>query len=71
MLDREVGQLKKTVERKKYPQVVNALKEFVDITIIIKCILDLKMNLTIDELLALAPAVEKKLTKAIIEDKVI
>ena len=37
--------------------------------IITKCILDLKMNLTVDKLLVSALAVEKQLTKTITRDK--
>lgn len=45
------------------------LKEFVGATTIAKRILDLKVNLTVDELLVSVPAIEKQLTKAITEDK--
>ncbi|MCJ1343493.1 hypothetical protein MMC31_001687 [Peltigera leucophlebia] len=62
---------KKIVERKKYPRVVNVLKESVGATTITKRIQDLGVNLTVGELLASAPAVEKQFTKAISEDKAI
>lgn len=45
--------------------------EFVGVTTSTKRILDLKMNLTVGELLALALAIEKQLTKAITKDKAI
>lgn len=59
MQDVEAGILRKTVERKKYLQVVSMLKEFVRATTIIICILDLELNWTVDELQALASTVEK------------
>ena len=62
---------KKTVERKKHPRVVGVLKESVGATMITKRILDLGVNLTVGELLASAPAVEKQLTKAITEDEAV
>lgn len=60
---------KKNIELKKHPRVVGVLKKSVGATIITKRILDLGINLTIGELLAFALAVEKQLTKAIIEDE--
>ena len=71
MLDAEVIEAKKMVERKKHLQVVNVLKETVGATTITKRILDLGVNLTVGELLASAPAVEKQLTKAISEDEAV
>lgn len=71
MPDVKASEPRKTVERKKHPQVVNALKESVDATMITKCILDLGVNLTVSKLLASTPAVEKQLIKAITEDKAI
>lgn len=71
MLDAETGELKKIIKRKKHSGVVNVLKKFFEATIITKHILDLKANLTVDKLLASAPAVKKQITKAIIEDEVI
>ncbi len=71
MPDAEASEPKRIVERKKYPRVVNVLKESVGATIITKRILDLGVNLTVEELLASAPAVEKQLTKAITEDKAV
>ncbi len=71
MPDAEASEPKKVVERKKHPRVVNMLKESVSATTITKRILDLGVNLTVGELLASAPAVEKQLTKAIIEDEAI
>lgn len=49
----------KTVEHKKYLTVVRVLKESVRITIITKFLLDSGVNLTVVELLALVPTVEK------------
>ena len=71
MPDAEAGEPRKTVERKKHPRVVNVLKESVGATTITKRILDLGVNLTVGELLASAPAVEKQLTKAITEDEAV
>ena len=62
---------KKNVERKRYPQVVNVLKKSVGATTITKQILDLRVNLIVSELLASVPMVEKQLTKAISENKVV
>ena len=62
---------KKGIGHKKYPGVVGVLKEFVGATMITKRILDLGVNLIVGELLLLAPAVEKQLTKAITEDEAI
>ena len=71
MPDVEGTTAKKTVERKKHPRIVNILKESVGATTITKRILDLGVNLTVGELLASAPAVEKQLTKAISEDEAV
>ena len=71
MPDAETGEPKRTIERKKHPRVVNVLKESVGATTITKRILDLGVNLTVGELLASAPAVEKQLTKAITEDEAV
>ena len=71
MPDAESTTAKKTVERKKHPRVVNILKESVGTTTFTKRILDLGVNLTIGELLASVPAVEKQLTKAISEDEAV
>lgn len=63
--------VKKNIERKKHLKVVEILKKFVGATMIIKCILNLKMNLTVEELLVFALAIKKQLIKAIIEDKMV
>lgn len=63
MPDTEASEPKKTVERKKHPQVVNVLKKSVYITTITRCILDLGVNLTVGVLLASAPTIKKQLTK--------
>ncbi|MCJ1348653.1 hypothetical protein MMC31_006886, partial [Peltigera leucophlebia] len=63
--------VKKNVERKRHPRVVEVLKESVGATMITKRILDLGVNLTVGKLLASASAVEKQLTKAITEDKAV
>lgn len=57
--------------KKTHSQVINVLKESVGATTITKRILDLRVNLTVGKLLASALAVEKQLTKAIIEDKAV
>lgn len=59
------------VEREKHLRIINVLKESVDAPTISKRIMDLGINLTIDELLASAPVVEKQFTKAITKDKVV
>lgn len=59
------------VKKRKYPQVVNSLKQSISAMSITKYILDLKVNLTIGELLAAVLAIEKQLTKAITENKVV
>lgn len=51
--------------------MVNVLKESVRATTITKRILDLGVSLTVGELLASAPAVEKQLSKAISEDEAV
>lgn len=56
---------KKNFKSKEYPWVINVLKELVEATIITKSYLDPRDSLTIGELLALAPTVEKQFTKAI------
>ena len=71
MPDAEATESKKQVEGKKHPQVVNVLKEVVGATTITKRILDLRVNLTVSELFALAPAVKKQLTKAISKDEIV
>ena len=62
---------KKSFECKRLPRVVNILKELVGATTITKCILDLGVSLTVGELLASAPAIEKQLIKTISEDKAV
>lgn len=69
MPNAETGKLKKTIERKKHLRVNNVLKESIRATTITKNILDLKLNLTIGELLISAPAIEKQPTKAITKDE--
>lgn len=71
MLDIKAIELKKIVEKKKYPQMVNILKKILDAIIITKHILDLKINLTVGKLLTSTLAVEKQLTKIIFEDEAI
>lgn len=58
-------------EKKKYLRVVNVLKESISVTTIIKRILDLGINLIVGELLTLAPAIKKQLTKAITENEAV
>lgn len=70
MLDFE-PEAKKNIEHKKHLRVVGVLKESVGTTKITKRILYLGVNLTINELLPLAPIVEKQLTKVISKDKAI
>lgn len=59
------------VEKKKHPWVMNVLKEFVSTITITKCILDLRMNLTIGELLSSTPSTKRQFTKAITKEKAI
>lgn len=53
ILDAKVGESKKTFERKKYSQLIHMLKEFIEVTIMTKRILNLKVSLTISETLVL------------------
>lgn len=55
----EDGKARKAVEKKKHLQVVYLLKEFDVVPTITKYILDSKVNLTMGELLASAPDIEK------------
>lgn len=71
MLDIKAIELKKIVKKKKYPQMINILKKFLDAIIITKHILDLKINLTVGKLLTSTLTVEKQLTKIIFEDETI
>lgn len=63
--------IKKSVKRKKHLRVVEVLKKLVEVTTITKRILNLRVNLTNSKLLAFPLAIEKQLTKVIIEEKVI
>lgn len=67
----DIAMAKKSIKRKSHPRVVNILKESVEITTIIKQILELGLNLIVDELLASTFAVEKRLTKTFSENKAI
>ena len=51
--------------------MANVLRESVGVTKITKRILDLEVSLTVGELLASAPGIEKLLTKALSEDEVV
>lgn len=57
--------------KKKHLQVVNVLKQSVEITNITKRILNLRVNLTIDKLLASMPAIEKRFIQIIFQNKAI
>lgn len=50
---------------------MGVLKESVEVTMITKRILDLRVNLTISKLFVSTPVIEKQLTKAITIDKAI
>lgn len=63
--------VKKSVKCKKNPRVIGVLKELVGTTRIIKRILDLEINLTVDKLLTSALVVEKQLIKTSTKDKAI
>ena len=63
--------IKKSFEKNRHLQVVNILKESIEVIIITKCILNLGISLTVDELLASILVVEKQLTKAISKDETI
>lgn len=67
----EIGDPKKTVEKKEHLQVVNVLKEFIGDTNITKHILNLEVNFIVGELLVSALVVEKQLTKVITKDKTV
>lgn len=69
MPDAKASKTKRMVERKKYPWLVNVLKESIGATIIIKRILDLGVNLTIAKLLTSTLVIEKQLTKTMTEDE--
>ena len=72
MSDTDIDNIsKKSVEKKKDPQVVNILKESVGATIITKQILNLRVNFLIGKELGFALAVKKQLTKAIFKDKAV
>ncbi len=58
ILDVEGSEPKKIVEKKKHLWVFNVLKKSISITTIIKHILDLGVNLTVGELLALVLTIE-------------
>ena len=57
MPDMEDIKIKKMVEKKKHPQIVNVLKELLGATTIVKLILDFEVYLTIKKLFALVPMV--------------
>lgn len=59
MPDAESTLIKKTVENKKHPQVVNVLKECMGTTTITNRILDSDVNLTFGKLPASAPAIDQ------------
>lgn len=61
----------KGLERKRHPRAVTVLKESMGATKITKRILGFRVSLTLGELLASAPVVEKQLTKAISEDEAV
>lgn len=69
MPDIKTGKLKKKIEKKKHLYIVNRLKKSVRPITIIKYILNLKVNLIIGKLPALAPTIKKQLVKAITKDK--
>ncbi len=71
MLDVDTTMAKISIESKKYPRVVNVLKESVGATTITKRILDLGVSFTVGELLVSAPTVEYLFTKAISEDEAV
>lgn len=63
--------IKRSIEKKKYPQAVNILKKFIKTTTITKYSLDLEVNFTIGNLLAFVPVVEKQLIKTIFKNKAV
>ena len=67
----EGSQVKKNIQRKKHPHIVNMLKQSIEATTITKYILDLGVNFTIGKLLVSAPHVEKQLTKAISKNEAV
>lgn len=69
MPDVETYEPKKIIVRKKHLGVVNILKESIRAITISKHILDLRINLTVSQLLVSSPAVEKQLIKAITKDE--
>ena len=71
ILDADTATAKKSIERKKHPRIVNALKESIGATTIKKRILYLAVNFTIGKLLASTPVVEKQVTKAISKNEAV
>lgn len=71
MLNAKTNKLKKIIKKKKYPRIVNILKEFIKAINITKRILNQKINLIISKLLVSALVIEKQLIKAITKDKIV
>lgn len=65
MSDVEASKLRKTVKKKKHPQVMTGFKESVGATTITKRVLDLKISLTVARCIASALAIDKDLNKII------
>ena len=71
MPDKEASEPRKRVERKKYSQVVNVLKESVRAKTITKHILELGIKMTIGEFRASVLVIEKIFIKIITKDEAI
>lgn len=69
MPDAEAVESRKAIEKKSYPQIVNLLKKSVGAITITKRILNLRVNLTIGKLLALAPAIKNSLQKLLLRTR--
>lgn len=71
LLNTKTSKPKKTIQRKKHLRVINILKKSIGAITINKCIQNLRLNLTIDKLLASTLVFEKQLIKAITKNEAI
>lgn len=69
--DTDITITKKSVERKKYPWIVNVWKESIGAMTITKQILDLRVSFIVSKLLVSILVIKKQLTKAIFEDEAV
>lgn len=69
ILNKKTNKLNKTIKKKKHLSIINVLKKFVKAIIIINYILNLKINLTVNKLLASALIFKKQFIRAITKNK--